>query len=75
MQKMGPRVLKENGTRGFLLCSFVCALALAGGEPPRAKGELTFGKLAVVITFCQRAGACGFWILQIRRFFVLPDGT
>ena len=31
----------------------------AGGEPPRAKGELTFGKLAAAITFCLRAGACG----------------
>jgi len=33
------------GKRGKTLL-WSCALALAGGEPPRARGELTFGKLA-----------------------------
>ena len=46
----------------------LCALTLAGGEPPRAGGELTFGTLAVVRTFCLRADACGFYIDQVDCF-------
>ena len=63
---MGDETLPAGG------CNYI---PLAGGEPPRAKGELTFGKRAIAITFCLRADACGYWILQIHRFFVLPDGT
>ena len=43
-------------------------LAQGAGRWPEIKGELTFGKLADVITFYLRAYACGFWILQIRHF-------
>ena len=39
------------GLRVFRAAPFVCALALAGGEPPRAKGALTFGKLTVAVVF------------------------
>ena len=46
----------------------------AGGEPPRAKGELTFGKLAAVITFRLRADACGFGIDQVESFFACAAG-
>ena len=64
--------MKNEGAR------FEYARSLTAAERravPGDKGELTFGKLAVVITFCLRADACGFYIDQVDRFFVLPDGT
>ena len=43
-------------------------------KPPRAKGELTFGKLAAAVMFRLRAGACGFGIDQDDRFFACAAG-
>ncbi len=41
-----------------------------------AHGERTVRVFLVCAPhFLLRADACGFGILQIRRFFVLPDGT
>ena len=46
-------------------------LAQGAGRCPETKGELTFGKLADVITFRLRADACRFGIDQVDRFFRL----
>ena len=54
-----------------MIILYLARWRLRAGKPPWARGELTFGKLAVVITFCLLAGACGFGILQIHYSFRL----